>query len=62
MKFKKISKLLCVVFLVTFKYVNAQQTEQPKPNILWVLTDDQRYDAIRAFNKILDGREMSALG
>lgn len=36
---------------------------QPKrPNILWVLTDDQRYDSIRAFNQILHGREMSRLG
>lgn len=33
-----------------------------QPNILWVVTDDQRYDSIRAFNQMLHGREMSALG
>lgn len=35
---------------------------QDKPNVLWVLTDDHRYDSIRAFNKMLHGREMSELG
>jgi arylsulfatase A-like enzyme len=43
---------------MSFKFGVAQQ----KPNVLWVLTDDQRYDAIRAFNKILTGNEMSELG
>ncbi|MEM6365760.1 MAG: sulfatase-like hydrolase/transferase, partial [Planctomycetota bacterium] len=33
-----------------------------QPNILWILTDDHRYDSIRAFNRMLHGREMSALG
>ncbi|MFC7339151.1 sulfatase-like hydrolase/transferase [Haloferula chungangensis] len=33
-----------------------------KPNVLWILTDDHRYDSIRAFNKMLHGREMSELG
>ena len=33
-----------------------------QPNVLWILTDDQRYDSIRAFNKLLHGREMSELG
>ncbi|MGJ8639605.1 MAG: sulfatase-like hydrolase/transferase [Opitutaceae bacterium] len=32
------------------------------PNILWIVTDDQRYDSIRSFNKILTGEEMSPLG
>ncbi|WP_372772393.1 sulfatase-like hydrolase/transferase [Mangrovibacterium sp.] len=35
---------------------------QQQPNVLWILTDDHRYDAIRAFNKILHNREMSELG
>jgi arylsulfatase A-like enzyme len=30
--------------------------------VLWILTDDHRYDSIRAFNQILHGREMSELG
>ncbi|GAA4237981.1 hypothetical protein GCM10022291_26680 [Postechiella marina] len=36
--------------------------KQQKPNILWIVTDDHRYDAVRAFNKILHNREMSELG
>lgn len=38
------------------------QPPQSRPNVLWILTDDQRYDSIRAFNKMLHGREMSELG
>lgn len=34
----------------------------PRPNVLWLLTDDHRYDSIRAFNKMLHGREHSRLG
>ncbi|MEM0964561.1 MAG: sulfatase-like hydrolase/transferase [Verrucomicrobiota bacterium] len=33
-----------------------------QPNILWIVTDDQRYDSIRAFNQMLTGEEMSPLG
>ncbi len=33
-----------------------------QPNILWIVTDDHRYDAIQAFNKMLTGNEMSQLG
>ncbi|SMP80063.1 Sulfatase [Neorhodopirellula lusitana] len=33
-----------------------------QPNVLWILTDDHRYDSIRAFNKMLHGQEMSELG
>lgn len=33
-----------------------------QPNVLWMLTDDHRYDSIRAFNKMLHGREMSEVG
>ncbi|MDW7690621.1 sulfatase-like hydrolase/transferase [Flammeovirgaceae bacterium SG7u.111] len=43
------------------KVQEAPQEEQ-KPNVLWIVTDDHRYDAIRAFNKMLHDREMSELG
>ena len=33
-----------------------------KPNILWVVTDDQRADSIAAFNQIRTGKKNSALG
>ncbi|GAA4237658.1 hypothetical protein GCM10022291_25140 [Postechiella marina] len=49
--------LLAIGFNKYKGYAQAQQ-----PNVLWILTDDQRYDAIRSFNKILHNREMSALG
>ena len=33
-----------------------------QPNVLWILTDDQRYDSIRAFNRILHDRDHGELG
>ena len=42
--------------------VLATASDAAKPNVLWLLTDDHRYDSIRAFNKMLHGREMSELG
>lgn len=39
-----------------------QAADPAPPNVLYLVTDDQRYDSIRAFNRILHGREHSALG
>lgn len=36
--------------------------EAQQPNVLYILTDDHRYDAVRAFNQMLHGRDMSELG
>ncbi|MCL7764519.1 sulfatase-like hydrolase/transferase [Polaribacter sp. Z014] len=55
----KVFVLLSAV-LLTSKLVIAQKQQQP--NVLWVLTDDHRYDAISSFNKILTGKEESELG
>lgn len=33
-----------------------------QPNVLWVVTDDQRYDSIQAFNQMLHDRDHSELG
>ncbi|TYA74636.1 sulfatase-like hydrolase/transferase [Seonamhaeicola marinus] len=52
--------VLLVACLLVGKLTIYAQKQQP--NVLWILTDDQRYDAIPAFNKILHGRENSALG
>ncbi|MDV7187998.1 sulfatase-like hydrolase/transferase [Lutibacter sp. TH_r2] len=46
--------------LISSKTVFAQKQQQP--NILFVLTDDQRYDSVKTFNKAIDGQEMSKLG
>ncbi|WP_109831284.1 sulfatase-like hydrolase/transferase [Reichenbachiella versicolor] len=56
---KRLKLILAVIALFAAgKVVMAQQ----QPNVLWILTDDHRYDAIRAFNKMLTGEEMSKLG
>ena len=47
-------------FVVLF--IASMVVEAVQPNVLWILTDDQRYDSIRAFNKMLRGEEMSPLG
>ena len=61
---KRLLPFLLVIY--TALSVNAQQAPsaagESKPNILWIVTDDQRYDSIATFNKMLHGREDSALG
>lgn len=54
----KVLLLACLSLFCIQKTMYAQQ----QPNVLWILTDDHRYDAIRAFNKMLHNREMSELG
>ncbi|WP_044210878.1 sulfatase-like hydrolase/transferase [Flammeovirga sp. OC4] len=54
----KITILVLMAFFSTTKTIYAQK----QPNILWVITDDQRYDAISAFNKIIHGQKNSKLG
>ncbi|MEM9079707.1 MAG: sulfatase-like hydrolase/transferase [Verrucomicrobiota bacterium] len=51
----------CVCLLLSL-LVSLSAGEKAQPNILWIVTDDQRYDSIRAFNRLIDGREMSELG
>ncbi len=60
----KFVKTLCIAILVlvSCKEKAEQKVVQEQPNILWLLTDDQRYDAVSAFNQILHGRKNSALG
>lgn len=58
MRTNKILILAFLTLLLGSKVVSAQQ----QPNVLWILTDDHRYDAVRSFNKMLHGRENSELG
>lgn len=37
-------------------------TAQNKPNILWIVTDDQRVDALECYNQATTGKKESALG
>ncbi|WP_221409022.1 sulfatase-like hydrolase/transferase [Reichenbachiella versicolor] len=57
-------RLFILVCLGLFLFKDGALAKQNKqqPNILWIVTDDHRYDAVRAFNKMLHGREMSELG
>ncbi len=48
--------------LILLMFFGAVAEAQTKPNILWILTDDQRYDSIQAFNRMLHGRDESELG
>ncbi|TXE06306.1 sulfatase-like hydrolase/transferase [Seonamhaeicola algicola] len=57
---KKITTFLLFFSLLFIAKPNA--FAQEKPNVLWIVTDDHRYDAVRAFNKMLTGNEMSELG
>ena len=54
-------RLLIVTIALACVYCDSVATAT-QPNVLWILTDDQRYDSIRAFNKMLHGREMSEIG
>ena len=52
--------------LATFLLLGIQSAigsqKSTMPNILWILTDDHRYDSICAFNEMLTGKEESPLG
>lgn len=50
-----------LLFLGIAAFGQKKKIEQ-QPNILFVLTDDQRYDSVKTFNKAIDGQEMSKLG
>lgn len=57
----------CVLLLIsTSGAEHAAQAQsnhtKSQPNILWIVTDDQRADSIEAFNRILRGRSDSRLG
>ncbi|MDU0352843.1 hypothetical protein RS130_01925 [Paraglaciecola aquimarina] len=42
--------------------IQKKSTQKVKPNILWILTDDQRADSIAAVNLALRGTKESELG
>ena len=55
----KINKTLLLALALCFsKQIVAQQ----QPNILWIVTDDQRYDSVKTFNEALHGKKNSELG
>ena len=42
--------------------VNPASGQQQQPDILWIITDDQRPDSVQAYNRATTGRSESALG
>ncbi|WPR71108.1 sulfatase-like hydrolase/transferase [Flavobacterium sp. NG2] len=58
----KIRRILNCCLLALYATTNLGFAQKVQPNILWILTDDHRYDAVRSFNKMLTGNEMSELG
>ncbi|WP_010135389.1 sulfatase-like hydrolase/transferase [Ochrovirga pacifica] len=49
---------LLLAMLCCASWVSAQQ----KPNILWIITDDHRVDALQCYNKATTGEKYSKLG
>lgn len=54
--------LFFVCLALTCQLLQASQTLAQQPNVLWIVTDDQRYDSIQAFNRMLHDRDHSKLG
>jgi len=52
--------LKTILIILSFLFIGKTYAQQP--NVLYILTDDHRYDAVRSFNKMLTGNEMSELG
>ena len=59
---KKQTALLVAVSILFPCGLLAARDARQKPNILWVITDDQRPDSIAAFNRIRRGNVNSTLG
>ncbi|MEM9480596.1 MAG: sulfatase-like hydrolase/transferase [Verrucomicrobiota bacterium] len=55
-------KIALVVSVLGILIPLLADAEDTKPNILWIVTDDQRADSIASFNRALRGEEASALG
>lgn len=48
----------CIILAIGIKVLHAGQA----PNILWIITDDQRFDSIQTFNRIQYGKPENSLG
>ncbi|WP_241664723.1 sulfatase-like hydrolase/transferase [Seonamhaeicola maritimus] len=55
-------RILGLGFIITLLFSFANLFAQSKPNILWIITDDQRADAIECYNKAVTGNNQSPLG
>lgn len=48
--------------MLTISSIIVKAQKQQKPNVLWIITDDHRADAIGAYNVAVSGKEESPLG
>lgn len=51
---------ICLISCCCQLSINAQ--EEKPPNILWIITDDQRADALECYNRVTTGKSESELG
>ena len=61
-KLKNVCYLMVLIGFLSIKLINAQQASNQKPNIIFILTDDQRWDALGyAGNNLVTTPEMDKL-
>ena len=51
-----------LLFFCSFYLSGQDDPEKSQPNILWIITDDQRADALECYNKATTGKSESSLG
>lgn len=56
----KTARLILTAFYLFLSLLTLAQKQ--KPNILWIITDDQRADALACFNEAASGKKSSPLG
>ncbi|WP_139956969.1 sulfatase-like hydrolase/transferase [Flavicella sediminum] len=54
-------KIIAFLLLVSFVFLSKTKA-QSKPNVLWIVTDDQRMDSNSYYNEIVSGKKESPLG
>jgi len=58
---KRVSQLILFV-LGVYTLCISSFVESKQPNILWIITDDQRPDSVSAYNQAMYGQKESPLG
>ena len=58
--FVRLSLLLTLLALLSLNSIALAADD--RPNILWIITDDQRSDSLACYNQATRGRDESALG
>ena len=56
------TNLLRAAFCVLAYLTGVGNAAENRPNILWIVTDDQRPDSVRAYNRLVYGTDESPLG